>query len=329
MKHEVNRQWCLARRPVGLVKESDFEWREGPVPVPGPRQVLVRNRYVSLSATERSWMREEDTYLPPQRLGEVVRALTVGNVVQSNHPGLPAGSNVMGTFGWQDFAVTDGGGEFFMPLPDETQIPATMQLALFGPVGVAAYFGLKDVARPTPGDVLVVSAAAGAVGCLVGQIGKLLGCHVVGVTGSEKKCRWLTGELGFDVAINYKSESVFKRLRQSCPGGIDIYFDSVGGPMLEDALNLLNLRARVGNTANEIESMRAESERIDSDLVSAGTQILDPSLTKEQRAQLLIDSKHMAERKGEIKAQIPQLESDLQSYQRELDDYRATLRYVE
>lgn len=245
MKHEVNRQWCLARRPVGRIKESDFEWREGPVPVPGPRQALVRNRYLSLGVTDRCWMREEETYLAAQRLGDVVRGVAIGSVVQSNHPDLLPGSNLMGAFGWQDYAVTDGSSEFFLPLPNEEQVPATMQLGLFGPAGVAAYFGLREIARPNPGDVLVVSAAAGAVGSLAGQIGKLLGCRVVGITGSQEKCRWLTGELGFDAAIDYKREPVFKRLRQHCPSGIDIYFDSVGGPMLEDALNLLNLRARV------------------------------------------------------------------------------------
>ena len=245
MNQGVNRQWCLARRPVGRVKQSDFEWREGPVPVPGPGQALVRNRYLSLGVTDRCWMRQEDTYLPPQHLGEVVRGLAIGRVIRSNHPGLPAGCNVMGPFGWQDYAVTDGTGEYFMPLPDETQVPAKMQLALLGPVGVAAYFGLKDIARPNVGDVLVVSAAASAVGSVAGQIGKLLGCRVVGITGSQDKCRWLTGELGLDAAIDYKREPVFKRLRDYCPRGIDIYFDGVGGPMLEDVLNLLNLRARV------------------------------------------------------------------------------------
>jgi hypothetical protein len=120
-----------------------------------------------------------------------------------------------------------------------------MQLGLLGPVGFAAYFGVKEVAKPNVGDVLVVSAAAGAVGSLAGQIGKLLGCRVVGITGSQEKCRWLTGELGFDAAIDYKRGAVFKGLRQHCPDGIDIYFDSVGGPMLEDTLNLLNLRSRV------------------------------------------------------------------------------------
>ena len=245
MRPEVNRQWCLARRPVGRVKESDFEWREGPVPVPGPRQALVRNRYLSLGVTDRCWLREEQTFLAPQRLGEVVRGVAIGSVAESNDVHLPAGSTVMGAFGWQDYALTDGSGEFFMLLPPDAQVPATMQLGLFGPVGVTAYFGITQVAQPTAGDTLVVSAAASAVGSLAGQIGKLLGCRVVGIAGSPDKCRWLTAELGFDAAIDYKREPVFKRLREHCPGGVDMYFDSVGGPMLEDALSLLNLHARI------------------------------------------------------------------------------------
>jgi hypothetical protein len=245
MRPDVNRQWCLARRPIGRIKESDFEWREGPIPVPGPRQALVRNRYLSLGVTDRCWMREEDTYLAPQRLGDVVRGVAIGSVVQSSLQGLPPGSEVMGAFGWQDYAVTDGSGEFFLALPSDAQIPATMQLGLFGPVGVAAYFGMTEVARPNAGDTLVVSAAASAVGSLAGQIGKLFGCRVIGIAGSPEKCRWLTSELGFDAAIDYKREPVFKRLREHCPAGIDIYFDSVGGPILEDALNLLDVHARV------------------------------------------------------------------------------------
>jgi NADPH-dependent curcumin reductase CurA len=245
MNQVVNRQWCLARRPVGPIKESDFAWREESLPVPGPGQILVRTRYLSLGTTERWWMREEDTYLPAQRPGEVVRGVGVGSVVQSNDPELPAGTNVMGLLGWQDFSVIDGRGAFFMPLPDDSRASPVMQLALLGPVGVAAYFALIEVARPRAGDVLVVSAAGSAVGSLAGQIGKLLGCRVVGITSSQDKCRWLTGDLGFDAAIDYRIESVFKRLRELCPDGIDIYFDGVGGSLLEDALNLLRQRARV------------------------------------------------------------------------------------
>jgi NADPH-dependent curcumin reductase len=245
MQREVNRQWCLARRPVGLARESDFEWREGPVPVPGPGQILVRNQYLSLDTIDRSWMQAEETFLPPGKLGQVVRGIAIGTVAQSNRADIAAGAAVMGAFGWQDFAVSDVSCEFFMRLRDQPEVPATMQLGLLGPVGVTAYFGLTDVARPRPGEVLVVSAAGSAVGSLAGQIGKLLGCRVVGITGSAEKCRWLTQDLGFDAAVDYRRDSVFKRLRQHCPDGIDIYFDSVGGPILEDVINLLSLHARI------------------------------------------------------------------------------------
>lgn len=245
MQGDVNRQWCLARRPLGRLKESDFEWRESRAPVPGPGQALVRNRFLSLDAIDRCWMREEETYLAPQRVGEVVRSVAAGTVIQSKLPDLPIGSTVMGLFGWQEYALTVGKGEFFMRMADENQIPVTMQLALFGPAGIAAYFGLLDIARPRQGDVLIVSDAAGAVGSLAGQIGKLLGCRVVGIARSEEECRWVTRELGFDAAIDSKREAVFKRLRETCEKGIDIYFDSVGGSMLEDALNLLKPGARI------------------------------------------------------------------------------------
>jgi NADPH-dependent curcumin reductase len=245
MQREVNRQWCLVRRPVGLARETDFEWREGPVPVPGPGQILVRNRYLSLDTIDRSWMRAEETFLPPQGLGEVVRGIALGTVTQSNLSGLPIGATVLGEFGWQDFAVTDTGAPFFMQLPDDATVPATMHLGLLGPVGITAYFGLTDVARVRAGEMLVVSAAGSAIGALAGQIGKLLGCRVVGITGLAEKCRWLTRDLGFDAAIDYRREPIFKRLREHCPDGIDVYFDSVGGSMLEDVLNLLNLRARI------------------------------------------------------------------------------------
>jgi len=245
MATTANRQWCLARRPVGLVKESDFEWREGPVPVPRPGYALVRNHHLSLGPTDRQLLREEDTWLPAQRLGQVVRGVTVGTVVQSKNDSLPEGTQVMGVFGWQDFAVTDCTADFFMKLPDETQVPSTMHLGLFGPVGIAAYFGVIDIARPSAGEVMVVSAAGGATGSLVGQIAKLRGCRVVGITGSDEKCRWITEELGFDAAINYKKGRMFQGLLEHCPDGIDVYFDSVGGSILEDVLSVLKAHARV------------------------------------------------------------------------------------
>jgi len=245
MQRNINRQWCLARRPVGRVKESDFKWREVPMPVLGRSQALVQNRLLSVDAIDRCWMREEETFLPGQRIGEVIRSIGLGNIVQSNIPDLPEGTNVLGLFGWQDFALTEGHDAFFMRLPDEDQIPADMRLALFGPSGIAAYFGISEVARPRQGDVMVVSDAAGAIGSIAGQIGKLFGCHVIGIAGSDIECRWLIDELGFDATIDHKRDSVYKRLRESCEEGIDIYFDSVGGFILEDVLGLLKPRARV------------------------------------------------------------------------------------
>jgi len=190
-------------------------------------------------------MREEETYLPRQEIGQVVRGVGVGSVVESRHADLPTGTTVMALLGWQEFGLVDGKEPFFLRLPDESQVPAVMQLALFGPVGVAAYFGLTDVARPCGGETLVVSAAGSAVGSLVGQIGKLLGCRVIGITGSDEKCRWLTHDVKRDAAINYRTGPVFKRLCETCPEGIDVFFDNVGGSMLEDALNLLKPQARV------------------------------------------------------------------------------------
>ena len=241
----INRQWRLARRPVGLVKESDFEWREEPALTPGPGQILVRNEFLSVDPANRTWMWQDNTTLPAQPLGSVVRGITFGTVAQSHNSAFPEGGRVLGMLGWQDYAITDGELDAVLRIPDDSDIPPTMQLGLLGHVGITAYFGLLEIGKPRAGETLVVSSAAGAVGSLVGQIGKLYGCRVVGIAGTAEKCRWLREDLGFDSVINYKAEPVFKRLKEYCPRGIDIYFDNVGGSMLEDALNLLNEHARV------------------------------------------------------------------------------------
>jgi len=228
-----------------LAKESDFEWREEPVPVPGPGQFLVRNEYLSLDPVSRAWMWQEDTALPALSLGSVLRGVTVGRIEKSNNVAFADGTAVLGTLGWEDYSVSDGATSFLLPLPATQDIPRAMHLGLLGHVGMTAYFGLLDIGKPKAGETLVVSSAAGAVGSLVGQIGKLFGCRVVGIAGSDAKCRWICKDLGFDAAINYKTESVYKRLSAQCPRGIDIYFDNVGGAILEDALNLLNVHARI------------------------------------------------------------------------------------
>jgi NADPH-dependent curcumin reductase len=243
MSSRMNHQWRLAARPVGNPSTSDFSWAEESLPVPGEGQVLVRNLYLSLDPTMRGWMSDAPGYMPPVNLGAVMRGTTVGRVVASNAPSIAPGSLVTGLLGWQEYAAADA--RAVSVLPELPGIPMNAYLALFGHIGMTAYFGLLDIGKPKAGETLVVSAAAGAVGSLVGQIGKIVGCRVVGIAGSDAKCRWLTEELGFDEAINYKTGPIYPQLRKACPDGIDIQFENVGGEILEAALSLINLRARI------------------------------------------------------------------------------------
>ncbi len=243
MEAKINRQWHLASRPVGLIKESDFEWKEEPVSAPGDGELLVRNIYLSLDPAMRGWVREGKSYIPPVPIGEVMRGMTIGIVEQSHHPDFQVGDIVQGTLGWQEYGLTNGAG--LTRLPGDSPLPLTAYMALFGFIGPTAYFSLLEIGKPKAGETLVVSAAAGAVGSLVGQIGKIKGCRVLGIAGSDEKCRWLTDDLGFDAAINYKTEPVLKRLKTLCPAGIDIYYDNVGGEILDAALSLINIKARI------------------------------------------------------------------------------------
>ena len=243
MTAKVNRQWRLASRPVGLVQDSNFNFVESPVPELADGQFLVRNIYLSLDPTNRGWMNAADTYLPAIKIGDVIRGGAMGVVEASRHPQFPEGAIVQGLFGWQDYTVSDGRGASL--LPHDKKFPLTAHFGLFGHIGLTAYFGLLDVGKPKEGETLVVSAAAGAVGSLVGQIGKIKGLRVVGIAGGEEKCRWLTEELGLDAAIDYKSESVSEGLKRHCPNGIDVYFENVGGKILEAVLDQINLGARI------------------------------------------------------------------------------------
>ncbi|MBM3132472.1 MAG: NADP-dependent oxidoreductase, partial [Chloroflexi bacterium] len=188
----VNRKWRLAARPAGKVKASDFEWREEPIPALAEGQILIRNVYLSIDPTYRLWMNKGESYMPPVGIGEVMRGGAVGVVEQSRNPGFERGEIVMGLLGWQDYAVDDGTG--VSKIPKGMPIPLTAYLGVLGGNGLAAYFGLLDIGKPKAGETLVVSAAAGAVGSLAGQIGKIKGCRVVGVAGSEEKCRWVKEE---------------------------------------------------------------------------------------------------------------------------------------
>lgn len=244
MANRVNHQWRLAARPEGLIKESDFTWTEEAVPELQDGQVLVRNLYLSLDPTMRGWA-SRDTYLPAVPIGAVMRGGTIGVVEESRNPNFKVGDHVSGFFGWQEYAVTDGKGVNSMTVLPNLGVPLTAHFGLFGHIGMTAYFGLLDIGQPKPGETLVVSAAAGAVGSLVGQIGKIKGCHVVGIAGADDKCKWIVDELGFDSAINYKTENVAAALKKHCPNGIDIDFENVGGEIMDAVLARINLRARI------------------------------------------------------------------------------------
>jgi NADPH-dependent curcumin reductase CurA len=236
----TNQQWRLVGRPQGLFKDSDFSWREEPVPALEDGQVLVRNVYLSLDPTNRVWA-TQDSYMPVVPLGDVMRGGTTGVVEESRDAAFSAGDIVQGLLGWQLYGITKGAGLTKLP----KGVPLTAFMGLLGHIGLTAYFGLIDIGKPREGDTLVVSAAAGAVGSLVGQIGKIKGCRVVGIAGSDEKCRWIREDLGFDGAINYRTENILDSLKRECPKGIDIYFDNVGGEILDAALALINIGARI------------------------------------------------------------------------------------
>ena len=242
MTDRINRQWRLAARPEGLIKDSDFEWREEPVRPLADGEVLVRNIYLSLDPSNRGWIREGPSYVEPVGIGDVMRGLTLGVVEESRNERFSPGDLVSGTVGWQDYAISDGSDQRVI---DPGPLPLTAFLGLFGIVGLTAYFGLLDIGKPKAGETLVVSGAAGAVGSIVGQIGKIMGCRVVGIAGSDAKCAWLTDDLGFDAAINYKTENVVRTLHKHCPDGIDVIFENVGGDILDAELTWINNYARV------------------------------------------------------------------------------------
>lgn len=242
MANRINHQWRLTARPEGLIKETDFTWTEEAVSELQDGQFLVRNLYLSLDPTMRMWA-TKDTYLPAVKIGEVMRGGTIGVVEESLNPNFKVGDHVSGLLGWQEYAITDGKG--VNALPSLPGVPLTAHFGLFGHIGMTAYFGLLDIGQPKPGETLVVSAAAGAVGSLVGQIGKIKGCRVVGIAGADDKCKWIVDELGFDAAINYKTENVSEALKKHCPNGIDIDFENVGGEIMDAVLAQINLRARI------------------------------------------------------------------------------------
>ena len=239
----MNRQIRLAAHPDGMVRDSDFEHVVAPVPEPDEGEALVRNLYLSIDPAIRGWMNGADTYVPGIHAGDVMRSAGIGEVVESRNPRYNPGDRVLGFVGWQDWSIVDSEERSVEVIPPVD--PATAFLSVYGVTGVTAYFGMLDVAQPQPGEMVVVSGAAGAVGSVAGQIAKIRGCDVVGTAGSDAKCAWITDELGFDAAINYKTEDLGAALSRTCPEGIDVYFDNVGGEMLDLVLERINNRARI------------------------------------------------------------------------------------
>ncbi len=241
---QVNRQWLFASRPLQMVGPEHFEYREVPRPDVVDGTMLVRNLYFSLDPAMRAWMWPRETYIAPLEIGQVMRSLALGQVVESRRDDFAPGELVVGTFGWQDYALVQDEGPMGVHKVPPGVRPTAM-LGVLGVTGLTAYFGILDLGRPEAGQTVVISGAAGAVGSVAGQIAKTRGARVVGIAGGEAKCRWIQEEAGFDAAIDYKNENVRTRLRELCPQGIDVYFDNVGGPTLEAALDHLAMHARI------------------------------------------------------------------------------------
>ncbi|SFH03536.1 hypothetical protein SAMN05518865_1373 [Duganella sp. CF458] len=238
-----NRQFLLARRPVGAIQRSDFDFATMPLRALAEGEILIRISHVSLDPAMRGWMNAStDSYMPPVALGDVMRAIAVGRIVESRNPGFVVGDHVTGLLGVQEYAIHNGVG---LSKVDPSLAPLPLFLGALGMPGLTAYFGLLDVGQPKEGDTVLVSGAAGAVGALVGQIAKLKGARVIGIAGGADKVRYLVEELGFDAAIDYKTENLAAALRQHAPKGVDVFFDNVGGEILDAALANLAHGARV------------------------------------------------------------------------------------
>jgi NADPH-dependent curcumin reductase CurA len=271
----VNRQIILAARPAGYPRESDFNLVEKTIPIPGPGQMLIRVVYLSLDPYMRGMMNAKESYAPALHIGDVMVGGTVGKVTQSNHPDYVKGDIVEGMLGWHEYAVSDGQG---LRKVDPKIAPISTALGILGMPGLTAYFGLLDIADPKPGDTVVISGAAGAVGSAVGQIAKIHGCRVVGTAGSDAKINYMVGELGFDAAFNYRSiENYYEALREICPDGIDVYFDNVGGAITDAVFRLLKPRARI--------AICGQISQYNLDHAETGPRLLAKLLIKQARAE--------------------------------------------
>jgi NADPH-dependent curcumin reductase CurA len=239
---QTNRQVRLAARPSGLPRRGDWEFTSEPVPAPDPGEFVVEISHLSIDPAMRGWMSPRPSYMPPVEIGAVMRAGAIGRVIASEHPGFAVGEHVYGTFGVQEYAVSDGRGVITV---DTSLADLPVYLGVLGMTGLTAYFALLDVGKPKEGDTVVVSGAAGAVGSVAGQIAKIKGCRVIGIAGGPEKCRVVTEEFGFDAAIDYRMPDLRRTLRELAPRGVDVYFDNVGGEILDDVLTCVARGARI------------------------------------------------------------------------------------
>ena len=237
-----NRMVKLARRPKGMVVREDFRVEDGPVPEPGDNQFRVKIEYISLDPAMRGWINDTKSYVPPVAIGETMRGYSAGIVEKSNNPAFKPGDAVQGLFGVQQYAVSDGGRVVKV---DTSQAPLQRWIGGLGMPGWTAYFGLLEVGQPKAGETIVVSAASGAVGSIVGQIAKIKGCRAVGIAGGADKCRYVRDELGFDACVDYKAGNLAADLKAAAPKGIDVYFENVGGEILDTVLLQMNLFGRI------------------------------------------------------------------------------------
>lgn len=239
-----NQSWHLVKRPEGDLTPDNFELRESEIPQIKDGEFLVRTIYLSLDPTFRLWTREKESYMPSVALGDVMRGFTMGVVEKSLHADFPEDAIVTGVFGWEKYSVSDGSG--IVTLVDmDPRLPLSSRFTLFEHIGLTAYFGILDILQPRYGATMVVSGAAGAVGSMAVQIGKIMGCRVVGIAGTDEKCDWLTEELGADAAVNYRHPAFEDELDVACPTGIDTFFDNVGGEILNAVLARINMKARI------------------------------------------------------------------------------------
>jgi len=240
----TNKHWVLAKRPHGMISEANWKLQEAPVPQLADGEALVQTLYLSCDPTQRGWMEDRPSYMPPVGIGEVMRAGSVGRVIESRSPLLAPGDCVEGMAGWQQYSVVKAGGPF-----GATKLPRDLDpkllMSVLGVTGLTAYFGLLDLGQPKAGETVVVSGAAGATGSVAGQIARIKGCRVIGIAGGPNKCAWLTKEARFDAAIDYKREDVGARLRELAPQGVDVYFDNVGGAILDAVLAQIRMKARI------------------------------------------------------------------------------------